>query len=171
MASQGSQIFNTMELLGMEKTHDKLIRIGVAHLTSMSTKQCDIRSFFVSGERSLLDLNDTLGCAIFVIQAFEFEFIIKNIEFSSLLFSFEHFCFSTYFFDNFTLRINLPNVTLSNTPPLVYITMFGETDGVVLSRLECILLIHEAVDRQVRSLSLTRKCKPLSYASVWGTKS
>ncbi len=37
MASQGSQIFNTMELLGMEnnnnnnKIHDKLIRIGVAH--------------------------------------------------------------------------------------------------------------------------------------------
>ena len=47
MASQGSQIFNTMELLGMEKIHDKLIRIGVAHLTSMSTKQCDIRGFFV----------------------------------------------------------------------------------------------------------------------------
>jgi hypothetical protein len=60
MASQGSQIFNTMELLGMEKIHDKLIRIGVAHLTSMSTKQCDVRSFFVSSERSLLDLNDTL---------------------------------------------------------------------------------------------------------------
>ena len=58
MASQGSQIFNTMELLGMEKIHDKLIRIGVAHLTS--TKQCDIRSFFVSSERSLPDLNDTL---------------------------------------------------------------------------------------------------------------
>ena len=31
MASQGSQIFNTMELLGMEKIHDKLIRVGVAH--------------------------------------------------------------------------------------------------------------------------------------------
>ena len=39
MASQGSQIFNTMELLEMEKIHDKLMRIGVAHLTSMSTKQ------------------------------------------------------------------------------------------------------------------------------------
>ena len=61
MASQGSQIFNTMEMLGMEnKIHDKLIRIGVAHLTSMSTKQCDIRSFFVSSERSLPNLNDTL---------------------------------------------------------------------------------------------------------------
>ena len=58
MVGQGSQIFNTMELLGMEKIHDKLIRIGVAHLTS--TKQCDIRSFFVSSERSLHDLNDTL---------------------------------------------------------------------------------------------------------------
>ena len=32
MASQGSQIFNTMELLGMEKKfHDKLVIIGVAH--------------------------------------------------------------------------------------------------------------------------------------------
>jgi hypothetical protein len=45
MASQGSQIFNTQELLGMEKFHDKLIRIGVGHLTSL--KQCDFRSFFV----------------------------------------------------------------------------------------------------------------------------
>ena len=33
MASQGSQSFNTTELLGMEIIHDKLIRIGVAHLT------------------------------------------------------------------------------------------------------------------------------------------
>ena len=60
MASQGFQIFNTMELLGMDKIHDKLIRIGVAHVTSMPTKQCDIRSFFVSSERTLPDLNDTL---------------------------------------------------------------------------------------------------------------
>ena len=59
MASQGSQNFNTIELLGMEKIHDKLIRIGVAHLTSTSTKQCDIWSFFVSSERSLPNLNDT----------------------------------------------------------------------------------------------------------------
>ena len=48
MATQGSHIFNTLELLGMGKIHDKLIRIGFAYLTSMSTKQCDIRSFFVS---------------------------------------------------------------------------------------------------------------------------
>ena len=40
MASEGSQILNTMELLGMERIHDKLIRIGVAHLPLMSTKQC-----------------------------------------------------------------------------------------------------------------------------------
>jgi hypothetical protein len=46
------------ELSGMEKIHDKLIRIGVGHLTSL--KQCDMRSFFVSSERSLHDLNDTL---------------------------------------------------------------------------------------------------------------
>ena len=48
-----------MELLGMEKIHDKLIKIGVAHLTSISTKQCDIKSFFVSSKRSLHDPNDT----------------------------------------------------------------------------------------------------------------
>ena len=61
MASQGSQNFNTMEFLGMEKKiYDKLIRIGVAHLISTSTKQCDIRSFFVSTERTLPDLNDIL---------------------------------------------------------------------------------------------------------------
>ena len=49
MLSQGSHIFNTLEVLGMvshDKSHDKLIRIGVAHLTS--TKQCDIRSFLIS---------------------------------------------------------------------------------------------------------------------------
>jgi hypothetical protein len=46
MASQGSQIFNTQEVLGMEKIHDKLIRIGVGHLTSL--KQCDNRRLFVS---------------------------------------------------------------------------------------------------------------------------
>ena len=46
-------------------------------------------------------------------------------------------CFSTYFFDNITLCINLPNVTLSNMSHLVYITLFGETDGVTLSRLDC----------------------------------
>ena len=37
MTSQGSQIFSTWELLGIEKIHDKLIRIGVAHLTSTMT--------------------------------------------------------------------------------------------------------------------------------------
>ena len=79
MATQGSQMFNTVELLGMEEIHDKLIRIGVAHLTSMSTKQCDIRSFFVSSEKSLPNLNDTRLCAIFDIQAIEFDFILENI--------------------------------------------------------------------------------------------
>ena len=41
MASQGSQIFDTQVLLGMGKIHDKLMGIGVGHLTSL--KQCDIR--------------------------------------------------------------------------------------------------------------------------------
>lgn len=58
MASHGCQIFNTQELLVMEKIHDKFIRIGVVHLTSL--KQYDIRIFFVSSEISLPDLNDTL---------------------------------------------------------------------------------------------------------------
>ena len=61
-------------------------------------------------------------------------FIFKYIEFSSLLISFEHwnfyFYFSTYFFDNITLCINLPNVTLSNMSHLAYIALFGEPDGV-----------------------------------------
>ena len=46
-------------------------------------------------------------------------------------------CFSTCLFDNVTLCINLPNVTLSNMSYLVYITLSSETDGVTLSRLEC----------------------------------
>ena len=60
MASQGSQLFSIGELLAMEKIHVKLIRLqGVAHLTLASTKQCDIRSFLVSSERSLFDLNES----------------------------------------------------------------------------------------------------------------
>ena len=102
-------------------------------------KQYDIRSFFVSSEMFLPDLNDTLWCAIFVIQAFKFDFLFKFIEFSSLLFSSKNYnFFSTKFFDNNTLSINLPNVTLSNMSQLVYITLFGETDGLTLSRLDCI---------------------------------
>ena len=46
-------------------------------------------------------------------------------------------CFSTYFFDNITLCIHLPNVTISNMSHLVYIKLFGEMDGVTLSRLGC----------------------------------
>ena len=57
MASQDSQIFTTTEL---RKIHDKLTRSGVTHLTSTSTKQFDIRSFFISSETSLPNLNDTL---------------------------------------------------------------------------------------------------------------
>ena len=62
MASQGSQIFNTMEWIGMEKKKSMTSSLElVLHiLTSMSTKQCDIRSFFVYSERSLPDLNGTL---------------------------------------------------------------------------------------------------------------
>ena len=47
------------------------------------------------------------------------------------------FWFSTYFFDNITLCTNLQNVTLSNMSHLVYITLYDETDGVILSRLDC----------------------------------
>ena len=113
--------------------------VGIsAHLLA---KQYDIWSFFVCSERSSPYLNDIVWCALFVIQAFEFDFILENIEFSSLLFSFEHckflFVFSTYIFGNITFYINLPNVTLSNMSHLENITLVGETDGVTLSRLEC----------------------------------
>ena len=47
-------------------------------------------------------------------------------------------CFPTCFLHNITLCINFPNVTLSNMSHLVYITLFGEMDGVTLSRLECL---------------------------------
>ena len=47
------------------------------------------------------------------------------------------FRFSTFFFDNITFCTNLQNVTLSNMSHLVYITLCGETDGVILSRLDC----------------------------------
>ena len=62
MASQGEgpQISDTLELLRMDKIHNKLVRISIAHLTSLSTKQCDIKSSFVSSVRSLSDPNDTL---------------------------------------------------------------------------------------------------------------
>ena len=42
------------------------------------------------------------------------------------------------FFDNITLCTNRQNVTLSNMSHLVCITLFGETHGVTLSRLDCI---------------------------------
>ena len=71
---RGVQLDNRVNHLGNGKIHDKLIRIGVAHLTSMSTKQCGIRSFFVFSERSLPNLNETLWWAIFVTQAVEFDF-------------------------------------------------------------------------------------------------
>ena len=149
MACQGSQFFSIMELLGMEKlkklkkNHDKLIRIGVAHLTSMSTKQCDNRSFFVSSESlrglhlilmthyDVLSLLLTLTNLILYLKTLNSHlcYFLLNI----VIFIY----FSTYFFYNITLYINLPNVTLSNMSHLVYITLFGETDGVTLWRLEC----------------------------------
>jgi hypothetical protein len=83
--------------------------------------------------------NDTLWCVL-VIHNLDLDFTFKNIEVLYLLFSFLHcifFLFSTYFFDNITLCTNLQNVTLSNMSHLVYITLYGETDGVILSRLDC----------------------------------
>ena len=61
-------------------------------------------------------------------------------------------CLSTYLLDKITLCMNLPNVTLPNMSHLVYITFFGETDGVTLSRLGCSFKIHD---------SLLLKWKPL----------
>ena len=98
----------------------------------LSAQQRDIRNFFVSSERSLSDLNDTLWCAIFVVQAFEFDFIYKKVNsyLCYFLLKIVNFIgFSTYLFDNITSWINIPNVTLSNISHLVYsITHFGETD-------------------------------------------
>ena len=57
-----------------------------------------------------------------LFKLLKFDFIFKNIEFSPLLFSYTHCkfnCLSTYIFDNITLCINLPNVTLSNMSHLV----------------------------------------------------
>ena len=117
--------------LGIGKIHDKLIRIGVAHLTSMSTKQFDIRIFFVSRERSLHDLNYTLRCAIFVIQAFEFDFISKNIEFSSLLFSFEHFILGIDIFTPFLARFTPFRRSDCRVTEALYMRLF-------ISRARCI---------------------------------
>ena len=62
---QNSQIFNTLKLLGMEKSHGK-----------------PIRSLFVSSESAFHDLNDTLCCDVVVIHNFQLEITFKNIEIS-----------------------------------------------------------------------------------------
>ena len=70
---------------------------GFGHLTSL--KQCDIRSFFVSSERSLPDLNDTLWCALVVIHNFELDFTSKTLKSCICYFLFYiviSFWFSTY---------------------------------------------------------------------------
>ena len=74
------------------------------------------------------------------VQAFNFYSTNKtlNSHLCYFLLNIVIFIFvSTYSFDDFTLCINVPNVTLSNMSRLVYITILGETDGVTLSRLEC----------------------------------
>ena len=71
---------------------------GVGISARLLAKQCDIRSFVFSIEKSLPRPNDTLRGAIFDIQAFEFDFVYKNIEFSSLLFSFEECNFYLFFY-------------------------------------------------------------------------
>ena len=119
MASQGFQVFNTMELLGMEKIHDKLIRIGVAHLSLerglylISMTHIDVLSLLFK----LLNLISYLK----TLTSHLYYFLLSIVLF---------ICFPTYFFDNITLCIDLPHVTLSNMSHLVYITLFGELDGV-----------------------------------------
>jgi hypothetical protein len=58
MASHGSQGFTIAKLLMMKRICDKLISIGIAHLTS--TKQCDIRSFLLPSLRPFIDLIEAL---------------------------------------------------------------------------------------------------------------
>ena len=75
---------------------------------NVNRKQYDIRNFFVSSKRSLHDLNDTLRCAIFVIQASNFFLIFKkplNSHLCYFLLNIVVFsCFSsTHFFGNITL--------------------------------------------------------------------
>ena len=140
MPSQGSQIVNTVELLGMDKIHDKLIKI-VSH----NQHQCQQN-------------NVTLGASLSPVRGL-YPLLMAHYDVLSLLFKLLNLilylktlnshlccfllrivifiCFFTYSFDNITLCINLPNVTLSNVSHLVYITRFGETDGVTLSRLGC----------------------------------
>ena len=120
MASQGSQIGNTLKWSGLKKSHDRLTRIGVTHLTS--TKQCDIRSFFVSPERSLPDLNDTTWCALVVIHKFKLDFTFKHIEILYLLYCFLHCNFILIFyisFDNISLFAKC-DITKTVTPCLYH---------------------------------------------------
>ena len=74
-------------------------------------------------------------------------------------------CFSTtYFFDNITsLCINLPNLRSSNMPHLVYITLFGETDGVTLSRLDCSTFILSLYVQKACVLCMMYKQKKLKH--------
>ena len=98
MASHSFQILNTMKFLGMEKKHDKLIRIGVAHLTSMSTKQCDIRTSLslVRGLHLIsMTLHDVLSLLFKLLNLI---LPLKNIGLSSWLFSFEIVIFICFFY-------------------------------------------------------------------------
>ena len=107
----------------------------------LSTKQCDTRSFFVSSERSSPDLNDTIMMCYLCYSSFwiwSYIYLKKlNSHFYYFLLNIVMFNFSTYIFDNITVCIKIPNVTILNLSHLVYITLFGEPDGVALSRLGC----------------------------------
>ena len=69
--------------------------------------------------------------------------------------------------------MNLPNVTLPNMSHLVYITFFGETDGVTLSRLGCSFKIHDSLLLKWKPLkkyqfTLTFKTVSISKTTIFG---
>ena len=108
--------------------------------TCLLLKQCDIRSFFVL-VRGLYMISmthyDVLSLLFKLLNSILYSKTLISHLCYFLLNTLIFVCFSTCFFDNITLCINLPIVTLSSMSHLVYITLFGETDGVTLSRLDC----------------------------------
>ena len=69
-------------------------------------KQCDIRSFFVSRERSLPYMNGTLACVLVVIHNITVDFTLIDFDIPYTFFSFLHCNFILVFyilFDNTTL--------------------------------------------------------------------
>ena len=141
-ASQGSQIFNSWGLLGMEKKSMTSWLELVLHIqhqcqrnnVTLRASLCLVRGLYMI---SMTHSYDVLSLLFKLLNWFYIFKTLKSHLCYFLLNLVVFICFSTYFFDNITLCINLLNVTSSNISHLVYITLFGETDGVTLLRLGC----------------------------------